>query len=199
MTGVHAAFPVHGTATAWAALGDPARVRAALPGCTGAARVDGGGLRLDVDLAVASVRGPWTGTATPVDERTVRVMGAGGVGSLDLLVRVDADRTQLTVDGTVGGPLAAIGSGLLAAAVRRTATDLLAALATAPATPAEAPVDPTPVDATGAVAAPPGTAPTIAIPAASVPRTRVGGTVLAALAGLVVGIAVGRRAPGSRR
>ncbi|MEJ7844571.1 MAG: SRPBCC domain-containing protein [Acidimicrobiales bacterium] len=195
---MHLTFPVRAPAEAWAALADPAQVAAALAGATAVACAEGGGMRLAVEVAIASVRGPWTGTVTPVDEHAVRVVGAGDVGSLDLVVRADADRTRLAVDGSVGGPLAAIGEALLDAAVRRTATDLLAALGARAVGPAEAPADPVPV-ATPVAAAPPGTAPTATVPAGAGRGRHRATLVLAALGGLAVGVVFGRRAPSSRR
>ncbi len=126
---------VSAPAAAWAALGDPARLAAALPGCRSVAR-DGDGLRVMADVAVASVRGLWSGTVTAVDGDAVRIAGSGSPGSVDLVARASADRSEVTVAGTVEGPLATVGGAVLAAAVRRLAEDLLTGLA-APADPAE--------------------------------------------------------------
>jgi carbon monoxide dehydrogenase subunit G len=122
-------------ADAWSALGDPARLAAALPGCRSVTR-EGDGLRVVADVVVASVRGLWSGTVTVVDADAVRIAGSGSPGTLDLVARSSADRSELTVDGTVEGPLATVGGAVLAAAVRRLAEDLLAGLA-GPADPAE--------------------------------------------------------------
>ncbi|MGH9113277.1 MAG: hypothetical protein ACRDZN_13440, partial [Acidimicrobiales bacterium] len=78
---------------------------------------------------VASVSGLWAGTVVPVDGDAVRVTGSGAPGGVDLVVRADPGRTALTVEGTVDGPLASVGSAVLAAAVRRTAQDLLTGVA----------------------------------------------------------------------
>jgi hypothetical protein len=64
-----------------------------------------------------------------VDGDAVRVTGSGAPGSVDLVVRADPERTSITVEGTVEGALETVGSAVLAAAVRRTAEDLLTALA----------------------------------------------------------------------
>jgi carbon monoxide dehydrogenase subunit G len=158
-------FPIDAPPEAWARLADPAVLAAALPGCRsvtpvadaarsargpetdGARATDagrdagvGGGagagaLRLVVDLSVASVRGLWAGTVERIDDHAVRVAGSGEPGVVDLVVRADAARSRLTVEGTVGGPLATVGSAVLAAAVHRMAKDLLgAAGAPAPGT-----------------------------------------------------------------
>jgi hypothetical protein len=71
----------------------------------------------------------WAGTVVPVDGDAVRVTGSGAPGSVDLVVRADPERTSITVEGTVEGALETVGSAVLAAAVRRTAEEILTALA----------------------------------------------------------------------
>jgi carbon monoxide dehydrogenase subunit G len=117
---------------AWSALGDPALVAAALPGCRSVVR-GADGWRVVTDVAVASVQGLWAGNVTAVDADAVRVVGSGDPASVDLVVRADPERTRLTVEGTVDGPLATIGSALLAAAIGRLATTVLASLTSATA------------------------------------------------------------------
>jgi carbon monoxide dehydrogenase subunit G len=131
---VRTTFPLAAPPEAWAALGDPVRLAEAVPGCRTAGRaVDGDGtLVLAVDLAVASVRGLWSGTVSPVDADAVRIQGSGEPGTVDLVVRATPDRASVTVEGEVTGPLAAVGGAVLAAAVRRLAEDTLAAAAPAP-------------------------------------------------------------------
>ena len=81
-------------------------------------------------MVVASVRGLWSGTVTVVDADAVRIAGSGSPGTVDLVVRADRPTAaSSTVEGTVEGPLATVGAAVLAAAVRRTAEDLLAGLA----------------------------------------------------------------------
>jgi carbon monoxide dehydrogenase subunit G len=122
---VKVSFPISAPPDTWAALSDPAVLVASLPGCR-SATPGPDGLRLVVDVAVASVRGLWAGTLTETGEGAWRIVGAGEPGRVELVLGVDPDRTTLTVEGTVAGPLAAIGSALLAAAVRRLAEDTLA-------------------------------------------------------------------------
>ena len=140
---MRATFPVSAPPAAWAALTDPVRLAAALPGCRSVAPdADGdGALHVVTEVAVASVRGLWAGTVAPVDGDAVRVRGSGAPGAVDLVVRADAARTTITVEGPVDGPLGTVGSAVLAAALRRTAEDLLAA---APGTPPDAPEEPRP-------------------------------------------------------
>jgi carbon monoxide dehydrogenase subunit G len=129
---VKTTFPISAPPEAWAALADPMRLAAALPGCrsvTGDAGGDGT-LQVVTEVAVAAVRGLWAGTVTPVDADAVRVQGSGAPGAVDLVVRADPERTALTVEGTVDGALGTVGSAVLAAAVRRMAEDLLAATET---------------------------------------------------------------------
>jgi uncharacterized protein len=120
-------FPVSAAPTAWATLADPARVAAALPGCR-SVEVDGDGrMAVMLDLSVASIQGLWSGTVTAADADTVRITGSGAPGTVDLTARADADRTRLTVEGEVSGPLATVGTTVLAATARRLADTLLAA------------------------------------------------------------------------
>ena len=126
-----ATFPVAASPDAWAELDRPSVLVASLPGCRSAEPAPGGGLRLVVDVAVASVRGLWAGTLSRTDGDAGadtggwRVVGAGEPGRVDLVMRVDPDHTTVTVEGTVEGPLAAIGSKLLAAAAHRLVQETL--------------------------------------------------------------------------
>ena len=120
-------FPVSAPPGAWAALADPERLAAALPGCRSVARDGDGALHVVTEVAVASVRGLWAGTVAPVDADAVRVRGSGAPGAVDLVVRADPERNTLTVEGTVDGDLSTVGSAVLAAAVRQTARHLLTA------------------------------------------------------------------------
>ena len=122
-------FPIDAPPAAWAALGDPQVLAAALPGCRSVTATDDGDGTLHVvaDVSVASVHGLWAGTVVGVDTHAVRVAGSGEPGTVDLVVRANRSRTAVTVEGTVHGPLATVGSAVLAAAIRRTAEDLLAA------------------------------------------------------------------------
>jgi carbon monoxide dehydrogenase subunit G len=124
---VKATFPVSATPGAWAALADPERLAAALPGCRSVTRGADGTLHVMTEVAVASVRGLWAGTVAPVDADAVHVRGSGAPGAVDLVVRADPGRTSITVEGTVDGVLGTVGAAVLAGAVRRMAEDLLAA------------------------------------------------------------------------
>ncbi len=142
-------FPVAAPPEAWAALADPDRLAAALPGCRSAARASEGDgtVAVALDLAVASVRGLWSGTVAAVDPDAVRVRGSGEPGTVDLIVRAAPDRTTLTVEGEVTGPLAAVGGAVLAAAVRRLAEDTLAAAVPPPSARVAVPPAPQPARA----------------------------------------------------
>ncbi len=124
-------FPVSAPPEAWAALADPQRLAAALPGCRSVRRdaAGDGTLHVVTEVAVAAVRGLWAGTVASVDADAVHVRGSGAPGAVDLMVRADPERTALTVEGTVDGPLGTVGSAVLAAAIRRDAQALLAAAA----------------------------------------------------------------------
>ena len=131
-------FPVAAPPAAWAALADPDRVADALPGCRSATADGDGTLAVVADVAVASVRGLWSGRVTRLDGDAVRIAGAGAPGTVDVTVRADTGRTALTVEGEVGGPLGTVGGSVLAAAARRLAEDLLAGVAD-PASPGPGP------------------------------------------------------------
>jgi carbon monoxide dehydrogenase subunit G len=126
---VKTTFPVSAPPRAWAALADPERLAAALPGCRSVTRdADGDGtLHVVTEVAVASVRGLWAGTVAPVDADAVHVRGSGAPGAVDLVVRADPARTSITVEGTVDGALGTVGTAVLAGAVKRMAGDLLGA------------------------------------------------------------------------
>jgi carbon monoxide dehydrogenase subunit G len=171
---MRATFPVSAPPEAWASLTDPARLAAALPGCRSVApdAAGDGALHVVTEVAVASVRGLWAGTVAPVDGDAVRVRGSGAPGSVDLVVRADAARTTITVEGAVDGALGTVGSAVLAAALRRTAEDLLAAVA-----PGPPPDPPDPLDEPR--------------PPVGAGRRRVIGAIVAGVA--IAGIAAGRR------
>jgi carbon monoxide dehydrogenase subunit G len=188
---VRTTFPVSAGPEAWTALADPARLAAALPGCRSVTRdADGDGtLHVVADVAVASVQGLWAGTAAPVDADAVRIRGSGAPGSMDLIVRADPGRTVLSVDGTVDGPLGTVGSAVLAAAFRRLAEDLLAAVGKAPPVPMA--TDPGEGSGASITVAPTG-------PVAD-HRLRRAVTVAAVPAGVVVSIVLASRRRGRRR
>jgi len=116
----------------WWALTDPAALARALPGCRSVTAGGDGTLSIVTNLSVASVQGLWSGTATYVDGDTVHIKGSGAPGTLDLVVRSNPLRTTLTVEGDVGGPLATVGSSVLAAAAQRLAETLVANMAADP-------------------------------------------------------------------
>jgi carbon monoxide dehydrogenase subunit G len=198
---VKTTFPVSAPPGAWAALADPQRLAAALPGCRSVTRdADSDGtLHVVTEIAVASVRGLWAGTVAPVDPEAVRVRGSGAPGAVDLVVRADPERTSLTVEGTVDGELGTVGAAVLAGAVRRMAEDLLAA--TEPPTPAASRGHESHLDQPEATGSGPGAhdlEPEAAEPVASAikGRRRAARGAGAALVGVVIAVVVRRRARG---
>jgi carbon monoxide dehydrogenase subunit G len=127
---VRTTIPVRAPAAGWWVLTDPAALSRALPGCRSVEAGGDGTLSIVTDLSVASVEGLWSGTVTYVDGDTVRIVGSGAPGTLDLVVRANPARTSLTVEGEVGGPLATVGATVLDAAARRLVETLVANLAT---------------------------------------------------------------------
>jgi carbon monoxide dehydrogenase subunit G len=185
---VRTTFPVDASPAAWASLGDPAVLAAVLPGGRSVtASGDGdGSLQVVADVSVASVHGLWSGTVVRVDADAVRVAGSGAPGTVDLVVRANPSRSTLTVEGTVHGPLATVGSAVLAASIRRVADDLLSAAA--------APVSPRAAEpmSSGGTAAPAG-------PDRAASGGRRVPARIAAAAGVVVVVVLGRRRRTRRR
>lgn len=182
-------FPVTASPAVWATIADPAGLAAALPGCRSVTRDDTAGegtLQVVTEVVVASVRGLWAGTIVPVDGDAVRVRGAGAPGTVDLVVRADPDRTVVTVEGTVTGPLGTVGAAVLAAAVRRTAHDLLAAAGAPAPEPSPGPaVEPVAV-VTRSTGSAEGAGPGTAAPAPAARRLLGGAVVMGGAAAVVV-------------
>jgi len=181
---VRTTFPVKVPPEAWPRLSDPGAVAEALPGARSVTSDGDGTLSVVAEVAVASVAGLWSGTVTPVDADTIRIAGAGTPGRLDLEVRASPDRSKLTVEGEVDGPLATVGGAVLAAAARRLAEDVLANLAGPAAAAPHAP---------GAHAAAGDAAPDAAVAVASQPRGRLAARAGAAAGAVVVVVTVVRR------
>jgi carbon monoxide dehydrogenase subunit G len=133
---MRASFPVSAPPEAWAALADPARLAAALPGARSVERDADGNLAVLVDVSINTVMGLWAGTVSALDADTVRITGSGAPGDVDVTVRANPARTSLEVEGEVSGQLATVGSSIRAAAARRLAETLLANLAPPPPGPA---------------------------------------------------------------
>lgn len=203
----------------WEAFHDPDVLTRTLPGCESLEAVGEDRYRLTLSAGVAAIRGRYDGEVALTDQRhpesfVLRAWGAGvpGTVSADVTVRLrdSAVGTDLEydADAVVGGPIGGVGQRMLGGASRKLATAFFAAVdddiagvrrAAPPAAAARVPAVVPPgvpgaeAVATGAVAA----APTYIGGAPPAPSrdlalgVAVGG--LVALAGVAIGVVIGRR------
>jgi uncharacterized protein len=129
-----------GAEEVWAALRDPAVLSRAIPGCD-TFEVTGPGLaRFTATTAMTAISGTYSGTVSLADAQPPSVMtaavsvagdqGTGGTLSADLTVRLSPDDgggTSVSFEaiGVAGGPIEGVGTRLLASAAKRLATDFL--------------------------------------------------------------------------
>lgn len=139
-------------ATAWQALNDPQRLRAAIPGCEAIERAGENEYRVEILASLGPVRATFRGRlfvedAVPPERYTLRFEGEGGAaGFVKGNARVTlADEGASTLVGyiasaQVGGRIAQIGSRLVDSAALKLADDFFAAFERqlAPAAPAHA-------------------------------------------------------------
>src|SRR6185437_8596019 len=132
---------VRGSAeTVWGALHDAAMLARAIPGCEHF-EVCGPGLgQFVAAIALPAISGTCAGKFTVAEQQrpslvklTMSVTGDQGTITADASVRLSdaADATTLVsyeVNGTVAGPLAAVGTRLLTSAAKRLAGEFLAAI-----------------------------------------------------------------------
>lgn len=121
-----------------AALGDPAVLVRAIPGCQSVRSTGEGRYALSVTAAVASIEGTYDGEAVVTerepDEFAVHVEAGGASGGVDASMRLclsadgAATRVSYEVDATVGGMVGAVGRRLLESAAHQLATDFLTAV-----------------------------------------------------------------------
>jgi len=126
-------------ATAWAALNDPARLKAAIPGCEVMERIGENEYRVEVVAALGPVRAKFRGTLrvenTVVPESyTLRFEGEGGAagfatGTANVSLSGDGGTTLVSyaVSSQVGGRIAQVGSRLVDSAALKLADDFFAA------------------------------------------------------------------------
>ncbi|MFI0407080.1 carbon monoxide dehydrogenase subunit G [Actinomadura sp. 3N508] len=207
---------LNGTATVaaplarvWDALQDPAVLARTIPGCRSLEETGPDTYRMTVTAGVASIQGTYEGRvelAEPDPPRSfvLRASGQGAPGTVDATVRVrltggdGSTRIDYDADAVVGGMVGGVGQRMLGSVAKRTAGEFFAAVErdlTAP--PAVAPEAPAagPRAGTGAVYA--GRA-----AAAGPPRDSAvwpmavafGSGGLLALAGVLLGYLLGRRA-----
>jgi carbon monoxide dehydrogenase subunit G len=204
----------------WDALQDPAVLARTIPGCHSLEVTGRDAYRMTVEAGVASIKGTYVGRvelADPDPPRsfTLRAQGQGAPGTVDATVRVrlsageDGTRVDYDADAVVGGMIGGVGQRMLGSVARRTAGEFFAAVerslagAGAEAEAAGADVVPMPGRArAGAREEPPvreaprtGTVytgePRAPRPVPTLAAFGAGGVV--ALAGVVIGYALGRR------
>ncbi|MEJ0097036.1 MAG: carbon monoxide dehydrogenase subunit G [Bauldia sp.] len=120
-------------AKVWAALHDPAILKASIPGCTELTKVSDSEMTATVEAKMGMVRATFAGTVTlsnvkPPESFTITGEGKGGaVGSADggadvKLTEVNGDTVlRYTARGQVGGKLAQVGTRLIDATARQMA------------------------------------------------------------------------------
>jgi carbon monoxide dehydrogenase subunit G len=144
--------------TAWVALNDPERLRAAIPGCEAMERTGDNQYRVEITASLGPVRAKFRGRLTledvvPPESYTLRFEGEGGAagfakGNARVTLAHEGSATLLTYAAAaqVGGRLAQIGSRLVDSAALKLADDFFAAFERQLAPPA-APTEESPLEA----------------------------------------------------
>ena len=126
-------------AAAWAALNDPERLRAAIPGCEAMERTGENEYRVEIAAALGPVRARFRGTlrvedAVVPERYTLRFEGEGGAAgfakgsaSVSLADQGGATLVSYVVGAQVGGRIAQVGSRLVDSAALKLADDFFAA------------------------------------------------------------------------
>jgi len=126
-------------AAAWAALNDPERLKAAIPGCESMERTGENEYRVVVVAALGPVRAKFRGKlrvedAVVPERYTLRFEGEGGAagfakGSANVSLSDDggATRVSYVVSSQVGGRIAQVGNRLIDSAALKLADDFFAA------------------------------------------------------------------------
>jgi carbon monoxide dehydrogenase subunit G len=136
----------------WAALNDPAVLKASIPGCQALEKTSDTEMTATVQAKVGPVKATFNGHVTlsnidPPNGYTITGEGKGGVagfakGGADVKLTPDGDGTVLAykVNAQVGGKLAQIGGRLIDATAKQMADQFFAAFAANVAGPAPATV-----------------------------------------------------------
>ena len=125
--------------TAWRALNDPERLRAAIPGCSAMERTGENQYRVEITASLGPVRAKFKGRLhvediAPPERYSLRFEGEGGAagfakGSARVALADEGRATLVTYTAAaqVGGRLAQIGSRLVDSAALKLADDFFAA------------------------------------------------------------------------
>lgn len=134
--------------TVWEALNDPDILKQSIPGCEEMEKTEDGGFAAKVTAKVGPVRAKFSGKVEltdmdPPNGYTISGQGTGGAagfakGSAKVNLAEDSGATILTytVDASVGGKLAQIGSRLIDATAKKMADDFFSRFAELVAGPA---------------------------------------------------------------
>lgn len=143
----------------WDALNDPEILKQSIPGCTEMIKTADDAFEAKVSFKIGPVRAKFGGKVKlsdvdPPNGYTISGEGQGGAagfarGGATVKLRDDGDGTLLsyTVNASVGGKLAQIGSRLVDATAKKMARDFFARFAEAVAGPAPAEAAPPPAEA----------------------------------------------------
>lgn len=197
-------------AKVWEALNDPAVLVRTIPGCQQLEEVGPDSYRMTITAGVASIKGTYQGEVSLTDRQqpasfTLHASGAGAPGTVRADVKVllaESDgvtRLDYDADAIVGGMIGGVGQRVLGGVAKKTAGEFFKAVddvltGVAPAIPAprdepaSVPASPGGLPAAGVFTAPAATG----VDRADFVRGAVFGAVVA-LAGVLVGAAVGRR------
>jgi hypothetical protein len=185
----------------WAALNDPAVLVRTIPGCQRLAATGPDAYEMTVTAGVASIKGSYAGTVQltdlqPPNSFVMRAAGAGGPGtvSADVTVRL-AERDGVTqldydADAVVGGVIGGVGQRMLTGVAKKLAGEFFGNVDAVLTGSAASQALPSAEAEPGSVF----TAPTAT--SAGRPNEFILGAVfgaLTALAGVLVGVRVGRR------
>jgi uncharacterized protein len=196
----------------WAALQDPAVLVRTIPGCQQLEQVGPDTYRATVMAGVASIKGTYSGDVRLTDQAepdsfVLHASGAGAPGTVNADVRVtlaDADggatRLDYDADAVVGGVIGGVGQRMIVGVAKKTAGEFFAAVDDV-LTGREERILREPSVATGTAAPAVFTAPPrqrAPISAAEIPSAVVTGALIA-LAGVVLGWLITRRAQGRPR
>lgn len=193
----------------WDAFHDPQVLARCLPGCESLQELGPDRYAMTVTAGVAAIKGTYDGTVALVDPQhperfTLKASGAGGPGTVeaDVLVRLtpapnDGTELQYDADAVVGGMIAGVGQRMLAGVTRKMAGQFFEAVdADIAGVRKEKPKPkpkPTPAEPTGGVRP----IPAVGTSVAAFARRDFGFGVLTggavALAGVIVGWAIGGR------
>jgi carbon monoxide dehydrogenase subunit G len=186
----------------WAALNDPAVLVRTIPGCQRLAATGPDAYEMTVTAGVASIKGSYAGTVQltdlqPPSSFVLRAAGAGGPGtvSADVTVRL-AERDGITqldydADAVVGGVIGGVGQRMLTGVAKKLAGEFFGNVdAVLTGTLPAAPVPEAATELPAVYTAP------VATTGPASPKEFILGAVfgaLTALAGVLVGVRVGRR------